>query len=166
MVQNFRMLIKRKRLQSSLFNTKMWSKSFERLMQCIWEMENLSHVGTKKKYHIISITRSHHAKLEPSTYSNNMYNLQSYTSDSTYNNNYKPTLLYFGNHSVPADWVHCNISQLNTHQNATVTAIYASFGINVPSLSRFNSFLSEIRRVLLPNGIIMINLIDFDTLKS
>ena len=166
MIQNFRLLVQRKRLQSSLFNTKIWSKSFERLMQCIWEMENLSHVGTKKKYHIISITRSHHAKIEPSTYSNNMYNLQSYTSDNILNDKYWPILLYFGNHSVPADWIHCNIAQLNAYQNATVTAIYASFGLSVPSLSRFDSFLIESRRVLLPNGIIMVALVDFDSLKS
>jgi hypothetical protein len=166
MIQIFRMLVQRKRLQSSLFNTKTWSKSFERLMQCIWEMENLSHVGSKKKYHVISINRPHHVKLEPSAYSNNMYNLQSYTSSSTYNDNYKPILLYFGNHLVPADWIHCNTAQLNAHHNATVTTIYASFGLSVPSLSRFDSFLTESWRVLLPNGIIMIALVDFDSLKS
>lgn len=166
MIQNFRMLVKRKRLQSNLFNTKTWSKSFERLMQCIWEMENLSHVGSKKKYHVISINRSRRAKLEPATYLNNMYNLQSYTSGSAYNNNYKPTLLYIGNHSVPAEWIHCNMSQLRTHHSATVTAIYASFGIFLPPLSSFYTFLSESRRVLLPNGIIMITLVDFDPLKS
>ncbi len=166
MIQVFRVLIQRKRLLNSLFNTKSWSKSFESLIQCIWEMENLSHVGTKKKYHIISINRPHRAKLEPSTYSNNMYNLQSYTSDSTYIGKYKPTLLYIGNYSVPANWMGCNMSQLKFYDNATVTAIYASFGFNIPSLSIFYSFLTESRRVLLPNGIIMIALVDFNSLKS
>ncbi len=165
-IQNLRDTIKRKRLSSILFNTKVWTKSFETLMKCIWEVENISSVGAKKRYHIMSMNQNRdiYEKLEPKSHSADIYNLQSYTSDNVYTDKHKqPTLLYFGNHSVPVDWTGCYISQLSSYQDSSVSAIYVS---SVPMLSRFNSFLLESHRVLRPNGIILISLVDFDSLTS
>lgn len=169
LIQNFRKMVQRNRFSSTLFNTKVWTKSFETLMQCTWEIENLSNVGTKKKYHVISKNqnRDFYKKLEPNIFSADIYNLQSYTSDNVYSDKHKqPVLLYFGNHSAPVDWTGCDTLQLSSYHDSSVTAIYGSFGLSVPTLNRFNYFLLESHRVLLSTGIIIISLVDFDSLKS
>jgi len=139
------------------------------LMLRIWEIENFSNASrSNKKYHIISINRNdnYHNKILPTTFSGNKYNLQSYMRDNIYSDNFKPILLYVGNHSAPTEWTSCSISQLAGYRNTSVSAIYGSFEVSVRSLDRFELFLAESRRTLLTNGIIMINAAIIDLLEE